>query len=67
MKKINKLSVFKQRIIKQIEKSESFIVIFLENNGNEITHMRHEISNADVIAVCEVVKFNTLKRVTKGK
>jgi hypothetical protein len=57
----------KAKILKQIEKSESFIVIFMEDEGNEIAHMRHEISNADVITACEVIKFNTLKLVTKGK
>jgi len=56
----------KAQIIKLIEKSDSFIVLFNRNGGDYVEHSQYEISNGDVILACEVVKHAFLKKCSKG-
>lgn len=55
----------KAKVLKQIDKSDSFLVIVLKNNGDEVHYFDYNISNADIISSCEVVKAKILKKVVK--
>lgn len=62
MKKKEKL---KQKILKLVEKSNEFIVIYLKDDGNKVDYSDFNLSNAEIITMCEVVKAKTLKKVVK--
>lgn len=55
----------KDKILKLVNKSDSFIVLYMEKDGDEVHYSEHNISNADIIAACEVVKSKILKKVVK--
>lgn len=56
----------KDFIIEKIKESESFIVIFNENNGDQIAYITHEMENREVISACECVKHQYLGIVEKA-
>jgi hypothetical protein len=55
----------REEILKLIEKSDSFIVIFHDHEKDEMLFAEHNISNGDVILGCETVKTQFLKKVCK--
>lgn len=62
---MNSLEKHKQKILKLIEKSDSFLVIYSKDNSNTVEYSDYNIDNGDIISHCEVVKAKILKKVVK--
>lgn len=62
---MKKKDLTKAKILKLVDKSDSFLVVFMTNNGNEVHYLDYNVSKADIITGCEVVKAKVLKKVVK--
>jgi hypothetical protein len=51
---------------KLIKESDSFIIIFNESDGNEVSFLEHNIDRGQMITACEVVKHKVLQMCISG-
>lgn len=53
----------KEDIKKLIDKHDSFVIIFNEDKGNEVSSYRYNICRGEEIVALEIVKHNTIYEV----
>ncbi len=61
-KKLKQIKSTKEKILKELANSDSFIAIINEDDGNKVLYCEHNMCAAEVIAACEVVKYKFIRK-----